>query len=46
MAPTEGVEAQAKFASRHEKAQVTIVFAIELSLLYLTGFDPTDSVVV
>ena len=44
--PTEGAEAQAKFAARRDKALVTIMLAIEPSLLYLTGSDPTDPVVV
>ena len=45
-APTEGAEAQAKFVARRDKALATIVLAIEPSLLYLTGSDPTDPVVV
>ena len=44
--PMEGVEAQANFAARHDKALATIVLAIMPSLLYLTGADPTDPVVV
>ena len=46
MAPTEEAEAQSKFAARHDKALVTIVLALDPSLLYLTGADPTDPVVV
>ena len=34
------------YAARHDKALVTIVLVIEPSLLYLTGSDPTDLVVV
>ena len=45
-APTEGVERQAKFAMRRDKALATIVLAVEPSLLYLIGSDPTDPVVV
>ena len=45
-APFEGEEkAQAKFATRHDKALVTIVLAIEPSLLYLIGNDLTDPVI-
>ena len=44
--PIEGVEAQTKFTVRRDKALVTIVLAIEPSLLYLTGVDPTNLVVV
>ena len=44
--PTEGAEQQAKFAARRGKALAIIVLAIELSLLYLIGADPTDPVVV
>ena len=39
-APTEGVERQAKFAMRRDKALATIVLAVESSLLYLIGSDP------
>ena len=46
MAPMEGVKAQAKFMARCDKALATNVLAIEQSLLYLTGTDPTDPVVV
>ena len=45
-APTEGVERQAKFAMRQDKALAMIVLAVEPSLLYLLGSDPTDPVVV
>ena len=45
-APTEGTEQQAKFAARKDKALAIIVLAVELSLLYLIGTDPTDPVVV
>ena len=45
-APTEGVERQAKFAMRRDKALAMIVLAVEPSLLYLIGSDPTDPVVV
>ena len=44
--PTEGVERQAKFAMRQDKALATIVLTVEPSLLYLIGSDPTDPVVV
>ena len=46
MAPTEGTEQQAKFAARKDKALAIIVLAVEPSLLYLIGADPTDPVVV
>ena len=39
--PTEGAERQAKFAARKDKALAIIVLAIEPSLLYLIGADPT-----
>ena len=45
-ASVKGEKAQAKFTARHNKALATIVLAIEPSLLYLTGDDPTDPVVV
>ena len=45
-APTEGAEQQAKFLSRKDKALAIIVLAVEPSLLYLIGADPTDPVVV
>ena len=45
-APTEGVERQPKFAMRRDKVLATIVLAVEPSLLYLIGSDPTDPVVV
>ena len=45
-APTEGAEQQAVFAARKDKAFVVIVLAVEPSLLYLIGADPTDPVVV
>ena len=44
--PDEGAERQAKFAARRDKALAIIVLAIEPSLLYLVGADPTNSVVV
>ena len=44
--PTEGAEAQEKFVVRHDKVLATIVFVIEPSMLYLTGTDPSDPVVV
>ena len=46
IAPTEGAEAQAKFAARRNKALAIIVLVIEPSLLYLTGTDPINPVVV
>ena len=46
MVPTEGVEAQAKFAARRDKAPATIVLTIEPSLLYLTDANSTDPAVV
>jgi len=45
-APTEDAEQQAKFLSRKDKALAIIVLAVEPSLLYLIGADPTDPVVV
>ena len=45
-APAEGAEAQAKFVARRDKALATIVLAMEPSLLYLVGNDPTDPVTV
>jgi len=45
-APLEGKEAQAKFAVRRDKALATIVLAMEPSLLYLIGNDPTNLVTV
>ena len=45
-APTEGADQQAKFAARKDKALAIIVLAVEPSLLYLIGADPTDPVVV
>ena len=44
--PTEGAEQQAVFAARKDKALAVIVLAVEPSLLYLMGADPTDPVVV
>ena len=44
--PTEGAEVQAKFVASCDKALVAIAFAIEPNLLYLTGANPTDPVVV
>ena len=46
MAPMEGADQQAKFATRKDKALATIVLVVEPSLLYLIGADPTDPVVV
>ena len=46
MAPTEGTERQAAFVARKDKALVIIVLAVEPSLLYVIGADPTDPVVV
>ena len=43
---TEGAERQAKVVMRRDKALATIVLAVEPSLLYLIGSDPTDPVVV
>jgi len=43
-APEEGVEAQAKFAAKWDKALANIVLAMEPSSLYLVGNDPTDPV--
>ena len=44
---TEGnAERKTKFAARRDKALATIVLAMEPSLLYLVGPDPTDPVVV
>ena len=45
-APTEGADQRAKFAARKDKALAIIVLAVEPSLLYLIGADPTDPVVV
>ena len=44
MAPTEGADQQAKFAVRRDKTLATTVLAVEPSLLYLIGADPTDLV--
>lgn len=41
-APAEGADQQARFAARRDKALATIVLAVEPSLLYLVGADPTD----
>jgi hypothetical protein len=43
-APTENVDQQARFAARRDKALATIVLAIQPSLLYVIGADPTDPV--
>ena len=40
-----GVERQAKFTMRRDKALTTIVLAVKSSLLYLIGSDPTNPVV-
>lgn len=40
--PTEGADQQARFTARRDKALATIVLAVEPSLLYLIGADPTD----
>ena len=45
-APTEGAEQQAAFAAWKDKALVVIVLAVEQSLLYVIGADPTNPVVV
>lgn len=44
--PEGNAERKAKFAARRDKALATIVLAMEPSLLYLVGPDPTDPVVV
>ena len=44
VAPMEGADQQAKFAVRRDKTLATIVLAVEPSLLYLIGADPTDPV--
>ena len=44
--PEGNSERKAKFAARRDKALATIVLAMEPSLLYLVGPDPTDPVVV
>ena len=44
--PVEGEETQAKFAVRRDKAQATIVLAMEPCLLYFVGNDLTDPVAV
>ena len=46
MAPTEGAAQQVKLAARRDKALVIIMLAVEPSLLFLIGADPTDPVVV
>ena len=46
MMPIEGAETQVKQTARHDKALATIALATEPSLLYLTGTDPIDPVVV
>ena len=46
VAPAEGAEQQARFTARRDKALATIVLAVEPTLLYLIGTDPTDPVVV
>ena len=45
-APTEGADQQVKFAARKDKALAIIVLAVDPSLLYLIGADPTNPVVV
>lgn len=45
-APTEEADQQAKFRARKDQILVIIVLAVEPSLLYLIGADPTDPVVV
>ena len=42
--PTEGADQQAKFAARRDKALAIVELAIEPSLLYVIGADPTDPV--
>ena len=44
--PEDNAERKAKFAARRDKALATIELAMEPSLLYLVGPDPTDLVVV
>ena len=46
VAPAEGAEQQTRFTARRDKALATIVLAVEPTLLYLIGTDPTDPVVV
>ena len=41
-APVEGADQQAKLAARRDKALAFIVLAVELSLHYLIGADPSD----
>ena len=44
--PEGNAERRAKFVARRDRALATIVLAMEPSLLYLVGSDPTDPVVV
>ena len=44
--PEGNAERRAKFVARHNRALTTIVLAMEPSLLYLIGPNPTDPVVV
>ena len=44
--PEGNAERRAKFVARRDRALATIVLAMEPSLLYLVGPDPTDPVVV
>ena len=44
--PPEGVDEQARYAQRKDKALATIVLAVDTSLLYLLGADPKDPKVV
>ena len=44
--PEGNAERKVKFAARRDKALATIVLAMEPSLLYLVGPDPTDPIVV
>ena len=46
MAPAEKAEQQSAFAARKDTAFTVIVLAVEPSLLYVIGADPTDPVVV
>ena len=46
MEPEGNSERKAKFAARRDKALATIVLAMEPSLLYLVGPDPTNPLVV
>ena len=43
-AATKNADQQARFAARRDKAIATVMLAIEPSLLYVIGADPTDPV--